>query len=295
MYGKYWILTANNQTVEWFRNIVEKRKTVIGAVYQLEKGKKGTKHIQGWIKLANSYKFDRVINMFKKKAHIERCINIEQSKEYCQKEDSRIEGPFEYGDIDTGVFGSLKRKKTDRILDLIDDGLSFKELANDHELRSTYINKYRAFQHYKEIKSWERSEQTELIVYYGVTGTGKTTKVMEYLKEKGIVGYWKDPNTKWWDCYDNEEVVVIDDFMPDTSQITLGYLVQLINKCPIRVEVKGGFKEFNSRQVIITTNINPDNWYSEPFHKKEHIDAMKRRITKTIECIRGPLDEYVYK
>lgn len=38
-------------------------------------------------------------------------------------------------------------------------------------------------------------------------------------------------------------------------------MLQLLDRYPLRVEVKGSFVPFVSRRVIITSNVPPDEWY----------------------------------
>ena len=49
----------------------------------------------------------------------------------------------------------------------------------------------------------------QCFVYWGPTGTGKSRRAWD---EAGVEAYCKDPRTKFWDGYQVEENVVIDEF-----------------------------------------------------------------------------------
>lgn len=57
-----------------------------------------------------------------------------------------------------------------------------------------------------------QKNQGELINewYWGIPESGKTSKAAS----ENPLAYWKNPN-KWWDGYNNEEVVIIDDWSPN--------------------------------------------------------------------------------
>ena len=73
-------------------------------VFQREKGHEtGTEHIQMYLEFSMSKKFDTIKSYFPK-AHIEaRNGTKSQARDYCMKEDTRISGPYEYGNfVDNG-------------------------------------------------------------------------------------------------------------------------------------------------------------------------------------------------
>lgn len=63
---------------------------------QLEKGESGTEHLQFFVRFANT-KGKSYFKKLDKRIHFEQSKNALASKRYCLKEDSRIEGPWEFG------------------------------------------------------------------------------------------------------------------------------------------------------------------------------------------------------
>ena len=91
-------------------------------------------------------------------------------------------------------------------------------------------------------------------VYIGGPRTGKSKRAYELYPG----AFWKPPG-KWWDGYENQEIVVFDDF--DGSQYEGRALLQLINPYPFTVEVKGGTRQLRAHTFVFTTNSHPTTWY----------------------------------
>lgn len=77
---------------------------------------------------------------------------------------------------------------------------------------------------------------------------------------------------KWWDGYDGQRVVVMDDF---AGNIPFKELLKLADYYPHRVEVKGGVRTFSSKIIVITSNTRPEEWYD---NAKNEMGALYRRI-----------------
>ena len=71
--------------------------------------------------------------------------------------------------------------------------------------------------------------------YYGATGTGKTKAA--WMKLPGAYFHAAD-NMKWWDGYDMQKTVIIDDFRQEKCSVA--YFLKCFDRYPMRVEFKGG-------------------------------------------------------
>ena len=90
-------------------------------------------------------------------------------------------------------------------------------------------------------------------VLWGESGTGKTRQVME----KDNV-YKIDPPYKWWDGYEEEDILLIDDFQE--GALDRGYMLNLCDGYRQRLETKGSHTWALWSEVYITTNSNPKYW-----------------------------------
>lgn len=98
-----YVFTINNPTPEEANGEVNLGTHVKWTVYQLEEGEAGTQHIQGVVAFQNAISLAgaRAIHG---RAHWEVCQNIPASIEYCQKEDTRVAGPWVVGTLPAGMF-----------------------------------------------------------------------------------------------------------------------------------------------------------------------------------------------
>lgn len=112
-------------------------------------------------------------------------------------------------------------------------------------------------------------------VYYGATGTGKSRRAWD---EAGLEAYSKDPRTKWWDGYQGQSNVIIDEFR---GAIDISHILRWLDRYPVRVERKGGSMALRARTFWITSNLPPLSWYSELDEPTK--EALQRRLTNIIE------------
>ena len=84
--------------------------------------------------------------------------------------------------------------------------------------------------------------------WWGEPGTGKTRKAWE--ENPGL--YVKNLN-KWWDSYEDEEVVLLDDWDPNAKCLTQ-YLKTWSDRYPFRAEVKGASRLIRPKKIIVTSN-----------------------------------------
>lgn len=91
--AKNWCFTLNNPTLKDFKEIIESEMSIVPRfVFQLECGETGTMHLQGYVRFEKKCRPKSVF--MNKGIHWEKCRNIKKSIEYCQKEDTRVEGPW---------------------------------------------------------------------------------------------------------------------------------------------------------------------------------------------------------
>lgn len=107
-------------------------------------------------------------------------------------------------------------------------------------------------------------------VYWGPTGTGKSRRAWD---EAGMDAYSKDPRTKFWCGYQNEQNVVIDEFR---GGIDISHLLRWLDRYPVRIEIKGSSKPLVSTSFWITSNLSPNDWYPDTDHLTQ--SALIRRL-----------------
>lgn len=107
-------------------------------------------------------------------------------------------------------------------------------------------------------------------VFVGPTGTGKSHRAWEL---GGTSAYSKDPRSKFWCGYTGQENVIIDEFR---GGIDISHILRWTDKYPCSVEIKGSSRPNRARNIWITSNITPRQWY--PDLDETTLDALLRRL-----------------
>ncbi len=230
------------------------------------------KHYQGWIQIDKKKRLGGIKKLCQsKKIHIEPCRGTEgQNEKYCQK-DNLYHNKGEF--ITQG-----QRTDLDGLKKIIDEGGTLKKVADENF--QAFIQYNRGFQEYKKIvdKSLRKCfRKVKTIHIHGETGLGKTKKAMSYNDDTYKI---QGNALKWWDGYDDEETLVIDEY---DSQIPCTELLGILDGYQLRLPIKGSFTYANWKTVIITSNYKKLHANA----KKKHRNALKRRITETIKVCRG--------
>lgn len=183
------------------------------------------------------------------------------AEQYVWKIDTRIGEPFEFGE-------KTPRRNSkcdwDRIRVLASTG-KFDSIPSD-----VYIRYYQNLHRIRSDSVQPISVERSCYVYWGPTGTGKSHRAWS---EAGEDAYSKDPRTKFWCGYDDQQHVVIDEFR---GAIDVAHLLRFLDKYPVRVETKGSTRPLRATKFWITSNLNPLDWYPEL--DKETAEALMRRL-----------------
>lgn len=179
------------------------------------------------------------------------------------------------------VFGQLKRqgKRTDldNVMLAVSQGDSLRDIALANP--SQFIRYTKGISAYHSIMSKPRDSAIpkEVEVYFGPTGCGKTRKAHE---ENPDAYLWTPSQKTWFDGYDGHKTVIMDEFR---GQIAFGFLLGILDRYPMKVEVKGNMVQFSPDKVIITSPVSPEYWYQNLENKDGLMDQLRRRITKTVD------------
>lgn len=215
--------------------------------------------------MKNPRRFSTIQNLLFKRGHIERSRGSdEDNKKYCSKEQNF----WEYGEIKS----QTNIKDSEIIRDMIKDNCSVIDIIERYP--GHFMRYYRGIEQMIKYlqKPESRNWKTEVYYYWGEPGTGKTKAAHEESNATGERTYWKN-RTKWWDGYDGQENIIIDDFY---GWIAYDELLRLLDRYPMQVEIKGGFKEMTAKRIWITSNIPIEDLYK---HSHFFPEAIRRRCT----------------
>lgn len=248
---RHLVFTINNPKDEPQELLQKFEEFARYVIFQKEAGKKGTPHYQGYVEF---YKPKRYVWCSKNIAPgwwKKREGTREQARAYCQKGDTRLDGPWEAGQfLDSG---QGKRTDIDRLVELAEQGLSTHEIARQ-EPRAA-IRYPRGLQLIVEAHAPKRSGAVEVHLIHDEPGKGKST----FLAEKyGSEAYWKSPG-KWWDGYSGQPVIVLDEYRGWLTITDLLYALRPIGFK--QMQTKGSHVFLAHTQVWITTNYHPSTWH----------------------------------
>lgn len=97
--SRNWLGTLNNPDLTSVEDYLKRWKDTLDCQYvngQLEKGKEGTVHVQYFLHF-NSNKRISALKKVCSKSHFELVKYDNGASDYCLKEDTRVEGPWEFG------------------------------------------------------------------------------------------------------------------------------------------------------------------------------------------------------
>lgn len=252
-------------------------------VYQLERGENGTLHFQGYCELKSALRLSPLKTLMGSDSiHIEqRRGTAEQARDYCMKDDTRVEDSpvCQHGEMKITKPG--KRNDLKAFMEEVRSGEKRKrDLVEDHY---GTIARYPKF--YDTLTLMHRPTRTvdlEVILHIGDTGLGKTRVVMDaHAEDQDFYIAPLSNGTPWYDHYDQHRTVLLDDFSGASSHMSLVTLLRLLDRYPVMVPTKGSHTWWLPNRIYVTTNLLPKEWYKWE-NRGEHYRALARRFTKVV-------------
>lgn len=253
-----WCFTLNNYEE---KDIISLRTLdCVYAIWGKEIATTGTPHLQGYAYFKNAVTHLRLHKVIPRASTLIAKGTAKDNYKYCSKE-----GNFE----EIGTLPKMgKRNDIHNARDMVKDGASMLEICET-------INSYQALKcaelfkrHYEQKRNWK----TTVYWYYGSTGTGKSKMAHENFPD----AFWALETAKWWDGYDGHKTIIIDDMRANFC--TFNWLLKLLDRYPLTLEVKGGTRQLLAENIVITSPYPPDEIYLE----REDIGQLLRRIDHLI-------------
>lgn len=266
--SKDWVFTINNFVLADVQLLEDLECNYM--IYQSEKGKQGTSHLQGFLQF-NERKRMTQLKKIHPTAHWEKRLGTpEQARDYCKKEDT-YDGSFR---SERGTMTKQGRRKD--IKEFVDTVLTNKselqileEHPNEYLKYSKVIDRIRLLKLKEDTKKFRK---IEAVVYYGPPGSGKTRMVMDQYSDTVYKLSVGNDTKIWFDNYDGENVLLIDDY--DGKFIPYEMMLALLDGYQLRLPIKGSHTYARYTKVFITSNKHPDHWY------QDGLRALQRRINK---------------
>lgn len=255
--------TLNNYTEEdivWLQQLECNVMTCSAEV-----GESGTPHLQFSVTFKRSYSFAALKKLHPRVSWREQ--DCKQDNNYCRKRDSTL------------LIDRDERQKKGARNDIV----AAKETARSTGSMRAVVEDATSCQAISVAQAWltynepKRPLGTPIEVHwrYGPTGLGKTRPIWDKYGEDGV---YTPTSYKWWQGYDGQHVVLIDEFRGDWCKF--GQLLKLLDRYPYTVECKGGSRQIQARVWYITSCKCPWTVYNpDAFDASEKVDQLVRRLT----------------
>ncbi len=259
------VITINNWTQQDLFAFKYLARKAVYAIAGAEVGEQGTPHIQGFIHLPNAKKGQEWKKQLPRAHFIPANGSDHSNQEYCGKENNIL---FETGEPSAQGSRTDIKEITDKIKNL---ELSMDDIMWDYP--DMYLRYHKAFEKMFSSLKPVRTNPPQVYWIWGKSGVGKTRRAVEGHKDSH---YIKD-NTIWWDGYEQQEAIIIDDFEAD---IPFRVLLRMLDRYQYQGQVKGGYVHINSNYIYITSEFHPAYFYGDSENKLKQV---LRRITSVIE------------
>lgn len=286
MTSRGWIFTihcVNHETGDLANNplFIELPNDVRYVVWQKEQGGNTRRlHYQGYIQFLSPVRMSQVKTVLDCNwAHVEKQRGTDaQASDYGMKEDTRVEGPWSFGELAK----QGQRLDLQKVIDMCKSQQPLSSIASESPLEWIKFN--RGIQ---SLSSFYRKSTIrlglEVIVLIGSTGTGKSRWCWRNYPQLYSVNF-RDKQPTWWDGYDGEKAVLFDDF---AGEISITELLKYLDIYPLKGPVKGSFVPLNYTVVMMTSNVPWEEWYR--WITQPQKDALRRRLT-TIYTVNSGAD-----
>lgn len=239
--SRHYCFTLNNYTsadIEYLSTVA-----CCYIIYGKEVGESGTPHLQGYVR------FDNAVAMPKwpMKPHFEPAKTVDQAIAYCQKDGDIYErGTRPATQAEKGDKGKVRNAE---IWKAAKEG-RFEDVP--FGLYRTAKIVYAEYNPKPKPKTLDHDEPVNHWIF-GPPGSGKSRSAREAYPD----AYVKEAASQWWDGYEGQAVVIIEDF--DKFMLKETYHLKIwLDRYPFPAQVKGGsLGLIRPEKIIVTSNYSP--------------------------------------
>lgn len=247
----------------------------------------GRLHWQGYVEFKNAVRMSRAKHhLGGNRIHVEaRRGTQQQAIKYCSKSDTQEAPPTTFGQPHSNAQGQrndLEELKQDAIAPIAEYDVALTRRSYARHIR--FFRRLR-YMHGRRQAAINGFNARTVVWYHGAPGLGKSRRAMyEACRAAGGVVhdvYRKPSDSKWWDGYEGQKFVIIDD-IDGNGGISVGTWKRLLDGYPEQVEVKGGFVPWRAVQIWITSNYSVNDWFQQISTRIIDHVALRRRITEEV-------------
>lgn len=264
--GKSFCFTFNNYTPE--DEVRIQGIECVYIVYGREVGESGTPHLQGYIRFLSQKAFN-VVRRLLSPAHVENAVTTTAAIEYCKKDGDVFEKGIQPVGREAG-----RRKGNEVNAQRFEDAYCAAREGRMDDIPAEFKFKYgnalkRIRYEFQEASVPEAIPVLDNHWFWGPSGLGKSVSARHEFP-----GAYIKMRNKWWDKYNFEDVVIIDDVDPTMEAWLTGFLKDWADHHKFRCETKGSSVAIRPKQIIVTSQYD----ISECFKDPRTVEAIQRRF-----------------
>lgn len=241
----------------------------------------GTKHFQGFVSFNNPQWFSRVQKCLKDTgAHIEWCKgSAEQNITYCKKEGDWEEyGEPPMSQKRKGEEGKEAQQAKWRKIGVLAQAGKMDDLLEEYPRETISCYRTLKLMRFDQLSKGLKDLEGELenLWFVGEKGAGKSLKARRMFPNN----YNKDmagTGQQWWDNYNGEETVILDDVSPFNKSYT-DQLKTWSDRYVFNAQVKGSYMKIRPKRIIVTSQYAMEDIWTD----EKTLEALRRRF-KVVE------------
>lgn len=238
-------------------------------IFQLERAETtGRLHLQGSVALKGPSRKAGVKKLLRSDTvHVEPARNWQKSVAYSKKEETRVQGPWEFGeDSVQGQRSDLAQAAQDVV-----HGKRIRQIALDQP--ATFAKYFKGLHALKMAVEPPKAQIRKCALLWGSSGTGKTRTAYDLFPPEEIYKVF-DVTAPWFDGYEGQRIAILDDC--GAGMMNIQKLKNYTDRYPTIVPIKGGSASWNAEIVILTSNHPLEHWYEKATY--HDVDALRRRM-----------------
>lgn len=262
MSHRSWVFTLNNYTDDDINHITERFKLLCNVLYASYEvcPTTLTPHIQGFFTLKRPKRLPGLKKILGDRYHFEKANG---------DKDDQLNYIFKEGSAELIKYDNGGQGKRNDITDFMDQWKSCGKRAAVNGDIATYVKYHKGLE-----KAWTILHEPEARTTYptvtwlfGPTGIGKSYYGTQ-------TTYFICNNYPWFDGYENQDTVILDEIDKWEKPISGQSLLQLLDRYDINVQVKGHCVRFNPPNIVITSTQHPEIVFPGIY------DQLMRRLTR---------------
>lgn len=258
-------------------------ETMSYLVYQLEIGDSGTEHYQGYVEFHKKIRMAQAKQYLQDdRVHVEQralLSNAMKASKYCKKEDGRLDGPWEYGELSKGKKSQGKRTDLHSVMDDVKDGLTYDQIFEKYpdvvaryprfvdEVLERCRTSNLAVSTFEPREGWQTDlvaildavpDRRSVLWYWDAAGgTGKSTFAGGYKPgETYVVTGGRHADVYY--AYRYQRIVIFDWSRDSEERFPYGLLESFKNGYFLNTKYVSRTVRFEIPHVIVFSNFHPD-------------------------------------